>query len=91
MWRIFFFYIKKSSSLILSNDCLPGTAVLDEIQKLYWTAKGLANILCAQFNIYLLVNSHSIKPIVHNVDPSIFWRQHKERHQGLRKDDRVET
>lgn len=58
--RMIFFYIKKSSSFILSNDCLPGTAVLDEIQKLYWTAKGLAIILCAQFNIYLLVNSHSI-------------------------------
>lgn len=32
---------------------------------------------------YLLVHSHCIQPIIHDVDPAIFTGQHKQSHQSL--------
>lgn len=33
--------------------------------------------------MYLLVNSHSIESIIHNIDPAILGSQNKEGHQSL--------
>ena len=32
---------------------------------------------------YLLVHSHCIQPVVHDVDPAVLTGQHKQRHQRL--------
>lgn len=39
--------------------------------------------LSQEKSMYLLVNSHSIESIIHNIDPAILGSQNKEGHQSL--------